>query len=80
MGYGVGVISDTQISLDINECPKVSVTNKINMLNHPMLLDILEEMPSEKAAICSVSEDQQPCLQMVSCGMPLRCMAMALPA
>ena len=28
MTCGAGVISDTQISLDINECPKVSVTNK----------------------------------------------------
>ena len=27
-GCGVGVISDTKISLDINEHPKVSVTNK----------------------------------------------------
>ena len=56
------------------------------MLNHPMLWDIREDRPAEKADICSwmyikkVSEDQHPCLWIVSCGMPLRCMAMAPPA
>ena len=56
------------------------------MLNHPMLWDIREERPAEKADICSwmyikkVSEDQCPCLRIVSRGTPLRCMAMAPPA
>ena len=35
MGCGVGVISDAKISLDINECPKVSVTNQpLSMQTH----------------------------------------------
>ena len=55
------------------------------MLNHPMFWDIHADRPAENANICSwmyirkVSEDQQPCLWIVSCGMPLRCMAMAPP-
>ena len=55
------------------------------ILNHLILWDICEERPVEKADICSwmyirkVLEDQHPCLQIVSCGMPLRCMAMAPP-
>ena len=36
-GCGVGVISDTQISLDINECPKVSVTNKMKSMAHKII-------------------------------------------
>ena len=56
------------------------------MLNHPMFWDIREERPPvEKADICSwmyirkVSENQHPCLWIVSHGTPLRCMAMAPP-
>ena len=55
------------------------------MLNHPMFWDIHEERPADKADICSwmyirkVSEDQHPYLRIVSHGVPLRCMAMALP-
>ena len=55
------------------------------MLNHLILWDIREERPAEKADICSwmyirkVLEDQHPCLWIVSCGTPLRCMAMAPP-
>ena len=54
------------------------------MLNHLMCCDILVESPAENADICSwmyirnaVSDDKQPCLQMVSWWTPLRCMAMA---
>ena len=55
------------------------------MLNQPMCWDIRADRPVENADICSwmyirkVSEDQHPCLQMVSRGMPLRCMAIVPP-
>ena len=40
-GCGVGAISDTKTSLDINECPKVSVTNKNwNTILHGPLISI----------------------------------------
>ena len=62
------------------------VTCGLAMLNHWMFWDIRKERPVEKAEICScmyirkVSKDQWPCFQIVSWGMPLRCMAIAPPA
>ena len=50
MGCGVGVISDTQISLDINECPKVSViNNRYHLDGHPITNG--STMKTEKEAL-----------------------------
>jgi hypothetical protein len=55
-------------------------------LTNGMFWLIRLEMPDEKAAICSwiymrkVSDDQRPCLRIVSRSSPLSFMAMAPPA